>query len=274
MTLTETAYDIAGPEDGPPVVLIHGLGLSRAIWAGLMPALAAEHRVLSYDFPGHGQSAPETRKMSLERYAEQVRGLMDAAGMESATVIGFSLGGMINRKLAMVAPERVRALAILNSPHERSPEAQARVEAQADQSAQGGPGATIDAALERWFTEGFREEHEDVVEAVRAQVLSCDPASYADARSVLAHGVKELIAPEPPLALPTLIATSENDSGSTPAMARAMQEEIAGSVLEIVPEVKHLGLLERPEVFERMLLEFLGRVGAGEAPAVRRGVAG
>ncbi|MEQ9675473.1 MAG: alpha/beta fold hydrolase, partial [Roseovarius indicus] len=103
MTLTETAYDIAGPEDGPPVVLIHGLGLSRAIWAGLMPALAAEHRVLSYDFPGHGQSGPATRKMSLERYAEQVRGLMDAAGMESATVIGFSLGGMINRKLATMA---------------------------------------------------------------------------------------------------------------------------------------------------------------------------
>jgi pimeloyl-ACP methyl ester carboxylesterase len=257
------AFDLDGPEDGAPVVLIHGLGLSRAIWSGYLPLLAAEHRVLSYDLPGHGQSGPALEEMTLERYAVQLRGLMDHARIESATVIGFSLGGMINRKLAMTAPERVRALAILNSPHERTPEAQAQMEAFAGQSAQGGPGATIDAALARWFTEGFRETHGEVVEAVRAQVLSCDPQSYAGARAVLARGVTELIAPEPPITCPTLIATSENDTGSTPGMARAMQGEIAGSVLEIVPEVKHLGLLERPEAFGRMLQAFLERAGRG-----------
>ncbi|MEQ8291752.1 MAG: alpha/beta hydrolase [Roseovarius sp.] len=273
MTLGTTSFDIVGPDAGAPIVLIHGLGLSREIWNEFLPRLSAEHRVLLYDLYGHGQSEPAPEKMSLEAYAVQLHRLMDQVGMESAVVIGFSLGGMINRKLAMMAPERVRALGILNSPHERTPESQARVETQADQSARGGPGATVDSALARWFTDGFREEHEDVVEAVRAQVLSCDPPSYADARSVLAHGVKELIAPEPPLTCLTLIATSENDTGSTPGMARAMQGEIAGSELEIVPEVKHLGLLERPEVFGRMLWDFLERVAAGETPAARRGAA-
>ncbi|MEQ8895619.1 MAG: alpha/beta hydrolase [Roseovarius sp.] len=260
MTLTSTSYDLAGPDTGAPVVLIHGLGLSRAIWADLLPSLAAHHRVLLYDLPGHGQSAPAQEAMSLTLYARQLRALMDHVGMARATVIGFSLGGMINRALAMTAPERVRALAILNSPHERTPEAQAQMEAYAGQSAQGGPAATIDAALARWFTDDFRATQPEAVETVRAQVLSCDPASYAAARSVLARGVKELIAPEPPITCPTLIMTSENDTGSTPAMARAMQSEIEGATLEIVPEVKHLGLLERPQAFGQALTAFLDRL--------------
>lgn len=265
MTPTSTSFDLAGPETGAPVVLIHGLGLSRAIWADLLPELSTRHRVLLYDLPGHGRSSPAEEPMSLTLYARQLRDLMDHVGMARATVIGFSLGGMINRALAMAAPERVCALAILNSPHERTPEAQAQMEAYAGQSAKGGPAATIDAALARWFTDDFRAARPDVVDDVRAQVLSCDPASYAAARSVLARGVKELIAPEPSITCPTLVMTSENDTGSTPAMARAMQREIKGSTLEIVPEVKHLGLLERPEAFARALTPFLDRLGPSPA---------
>ena len=261
-----TAYDLIGPEGAPVVALIHGLGLARGVtWDGIAPALAERYRVLAYDLAGHGESAAPAARPSLTLFSEQLIRLMDALGVARAALVGFSLGGMINRRVAMDHPGRVSALAILNSPHERDPEAQRLVEARARDTAAGGPGATIEATLARWFTECFRRDHPERVAAVREIVLANDPETYALCRQVLAEGVTELIRPDPPIAHPTLALTCEHDTGSTPAMSRAIASEIPGAAVEIVPALKHLGLIERPDLFTAPLRAFLGRaLGAEE----------
>lgn len=250
-----TAWDACGPDDAPAVVLIHGLGLDRKVtWDAITPAVARRYRVLRYDFHGHGESAPVAGPLDLSDLSAQVFAVMDAAGVDQAALVGFSLGGMINRRCAMDHPDRVRAMAILNSPHERSPDRQALVEAQARAADAGGPAATIDAALARWFTADAVHE---MAARVRETVLTCDPVSYAAHRLVLAEGVKELCRPAPPLQHPTLVMTCGEDVGSTPEMSRVMAAEIAGAELQIVSGLKHLGLVERPEVFLDPLLGFL-----------------
>jgi pimeloyl-ACP methyl ester carboxylesterase len=170
---------------------------------------------------------------------------------------------MINRRLALDYPERVTALAILNSPHERGGEAQARAQQQAMDAAAGGPGATLEAAIERWFTPAFRGRHNDYIERVRSWVLANDPVIYARCRQVLAFGVVELIRPEPPITQPTLVITCEHDSGSTPAMSQAIASEIAGAGVIIVPELCHMGLVENPSFFITALAEFMETVLPG-----------
>ncbi|MBO6777747.1 MAG: alpha/beta fold hydrolase [Marinibacterium sp.] len=252
-----TAWDASGPENAPAVVLIHGLGLDRQVtWDAITPALARRYRVLRYDFPGHGESAPVAGLLDLSDLSAQVFAVMDAAGVDQAAMVGFSLGGMINRRCAMDHPDRVRALAILNSPHERSSERQALVEEQARAADAGGPAATIDVALARWFTDGAQP---NMVAWVRDTVLGCDPESYAAHRLVLAEGVKELIRPAPPLQHPTLVMTCEEDVGSTPEMSQAIAAEIEGSELQVLPELRHLGLVERPDLFAAPLAAFLER---------------
>ena len=156
-----TAYELSGPDAAPVVVLIHGLGLNRQIWQWHEPALADRYRVLSYDLFGHGGSAPPPATASLSVFSEQLRDLLDELGISRCAVVGFSLGGMINRRFALDHPSRVSALAILNSPHERGPEAQRLVEERAAQVVGGGSDATIESALERWFTPEFREDRPD-----------------------------------------------------------------------------------------------------------------
>jgi len=156
--------------------------------------------------------------------------------------------------------ERVAALMILNSPHERGAEAQALVEQRALDSAAGGPGATLDATIERWFTPEFRAAHDDYIQRVRGWVLANDAHNYALAREVLAFGVVELIRPQPPIAKPALVMTCENDSGSTPAMSQAIASEIDGAEVIIVPGLKHMGLAENPGFFINALAEFLDSV--------------
>ena len=255
-----TAYDLSGPATAPFVVLIHGLGLSRQTWADHLPALTGHFCVLSYDLCGHGGSALPAGMPSLAVLSDQLRDLMDHLNLPRAALIGFSLGGMINRRFAMDHPDRVSALVILNSPHERSPEAQQLVEERAVESS-AGPAAIIEATLERWFTPGFRANHPEAVARVRALVLANDPENFARHRLVLAHGVKELIRPQPPITHPTLVMTCENDSGSTPAMTKAIAAEIPGAEAVIIAALQHLGLIEQPALFTAPILNFLAHNG-------------
>lgn len=262
MAVTEqgTAYELTGPADAPVVVLIHGLGLTgERTWSPIARLLKNRFRVLSYDLPGHGASVLPDAPVTLTALSEQLIALLDALGIEKAALAGFSLGGMINRRCAMDHPGRVSALAILNSPHERGDERQKLVESQARDASAGGPGATIDAALERWFTPDFRQRHKAIVDDIRAVVLNNDASNYASHRQVLAEGVKELIRPDPPIAHKALVITCEHDSGSTPGMSEAIGKEIAGAGVEIVPGLRHLGLIERPGLFADRLEAFLDR---------------
>ncbi len=256
-----TAYDLTGPGDAPVVALIHGLGLTRqATYAQMIPALAAGFRVLSYDLCGHGQTALPKDCPSLTVLSEQLIILMDELCIDKAALVGFSLGGMINRRVAMDHPGRVSALCILNSPHERGETQQKLVEERARDTSAGGPGATIDATLARWFTEGFRHDHPGTLAEIREVVMANDHANYARHRFVLAAGVVELIRPDPPIRHPTLIMTCENDSGQPPAMSHAIASEIGGAEVIILPDLQHMGLVERPDLFAGPISDFLGRV--------------
>ncbi len=252
-----TRYCVGGVEGAPVVAFIHGLGLNRLIWHRYLSRLGQRYRVLSYDLYGHGESLPPPRRPSVTTFSEQLIGLMDELGIEQCALVGFSLGGMINRRMAIDHPDRVSALAILNSPHDRGAEAQALVEQRALDAAAGGPGVILDATIERWFTPEFREAHGDYIEQVRGWMLANDPADYAMCSEVLAFGVAELIRPQPPIEHATLVMTCEHDGGSTPAMSQAIAGEISGAEVIIVPQLKHMGLTENPSFFTTAIFEFL-----------------
>ena len=252
-----SVYELSGPVDAPVIVLIHGLGLNRHVWDSYTPELTHRYRVLNYDLFGHGDTVPAPGIPSLTLFSEQLLGLLDELAIDRCSMIGFSLGGMINRRFAIDHPDRLQALAILNSPHEREPEDQKLVEQRALDSAAGGPGATLDATIERWFTAEFRAANPGYIATVRDWVLANNPESYALCRQVLAFGVVELIRPQPPITHPTLIMTCENDSGSTPSMSQAIASEIRGSQVIVVPGLQHMGLTENPSFFIAALVDFL-----------------
>ena len=280
-----TAYEVTGREDAPVIALIHGLGLCRHVWDDLLPAFEAEYRVVNYDLFGHGESAPVPGEASLTVYSDQLAALLDHLAIAQAHVVGFSIGGMINRRFALDHGDKLASLVILNSPHDRGEEGQRLVEERARSVREQGAFSTFDAALKRWFTpevladateDGPRPEGGGMAPAlgggsgairaasgpglVREWRGLVDPESYAQAAWVLANGVRELIAPDPPVTAPTLVITCENDSGSTPAMSHTIGSEIAGSTVQIIPHLQHLGLMEDAPAFTTPILEFLRKV--------------
>jgi len=252
-----TVYELHGDADAPVIALVHGLGLTRATWDGHIEALSQNHRLVNYDLFGHGDSALPPETPSLSMFARQLRDLLDELNIDKANVVGFSLGGMINRRFAIDFPDRTLALGIFNSPHERDPVAQRQIEERAVQSDSGGPGANLDATIKRWFTADFIEREPQFINRIRGWVLANNPAAYAQCRAVLAAGVTELIRPDPPLNLPALVITCEHDTGSTPAMTHAIADEIIGGQALVIPHLQHMGLTQEPSLFTQPMLTFL-----------------
>lgn len=256
-TAQATSYEIYGDKDKPTLIFIHGLGLSKRTWDDYIDAFRDDYQLVLYDLCGHGESGLPDKTPSLSVLSEQLYELCGYLELEKVHLIGFSLGGMINRRFAMDYPDHVASLIILNSPHERSEDQQRLVEQRAKDTSDGGAAATIETTLERWFTSSFRQNNPTKTQWVRQTVLDNHPQNYADHRFVLANGVLELIRPNPPLDFPTLVMTCAHDTGSNVAMSEAIASEIENAELVIIPELQHLGLLERPDLFIRPITKHL-----------------
>jgi len=257
-----TNFELTGPADAPVVVLIHGLGLNKECWQWTTPALVGAYRVLSYDIYGHGESLrpPETPDLFL--FSNQLNRLLDHCGVERATIIGFSLGGMIARRFAQDVPQRASALIILHSPHKRSEKAQKAILKRVDQARELGPQSTVEAALERWFTEKFRVKNPDLMDTVRRWVYANQKSIYHKIYRVLATGIDEIIAPTPAIACPTLVITGNEDYGNGPEMAHSIAAEILGAKTLILSNLRHMALAEEPEAVNRPIRQFLDKVNA------------
>jgi pimeloyl-ACP methyl ester carboxylesterase len=109
----QVAYRAAG--EGPVVLLVHGIAGSSTTWTRALPLLAQHHRVIAPDLLGHGESAKPRGDYSLGAYASGIRDLMVALGVDSATIVGHSLGGGIAMQLAYQFPERAERLVLVGS---------------------------------------------------------------------------------------------------------------------------------------------------------------
>ena len=109
----ETRYFVGGT--GPPLVLVHGLGGAAVNFTLLAPLLAERRRVLVPDLPGHGRSEPLGRVDGLTTYAQHVAAVAELEEMLPAEVVGYSMGGVIALRLAVMRPDDVSALALVGA---------------------------------------------------------------------------------------------------------------------------------------------------------------
>ncbi len=107
---TQLYFASAGPESGPPLVLIPETGTDRRVWRDQVAAFAERYRVVRYDLRGWGRSP---RRMGVYRYAEDLAGLLDWLGIEQAALVGLYSGADVALDLALERPERVATLVLV-----------------------------------------------------------------------------------------------------------------------------------------------------------------
>ena len=107
-------YEVYGR--GSPVILLHGWLGSWGCWLGTMEALASSHRTYALDFWGHGDTDKRRESYAISDFVALVDQFMERLGIESAPVMGHSMGGTVALSLALSHPDRVRKVAIVGSP--------------------------------------------------------------------------------------------------------------------------------------------------------------
>jgi pimeloyl-ACP methyl ester carboxylesterase len=111
---TRLRYAVGGPavDRAPPLVLVHGLGGTIENWRALAPVLAARHRVLVPDLPGHGRSAPLQEARDVDVLADAVLGIAEKEEIRGAVWVGHSLGGVVALRAAVLRPDAVSGLVL------------------------------------------------------------------------------------------------------------------------------------------------------------------
>lgn len=247
-------YEISG--SGPIVMFAHSLGSDQSIWAAQKSALAGRHTVLTYDLRGHGQTTATEGAYDFDLLAQDVVALLDALQIATASFIGISLGGMIGQALALAAPERLGKLVLADTTSRYPPEAQALWPERIRQIEASGLEPLVGPTLERWFTAPYRAAHPELVARIGTLIRNTPGAGYIGC----CHAIAALDFTErlKALKLPTLVMVGDQDAGTPPAMARELAAAIPGALLEIIPGAAHLSNIEQADVFNRLLLEFLG----------------
>jgi pimeloyl-ACP methyl ester carboxylesterase len=225
------------------------------MWEPVAALLAPAHRVIRYDMLGHGASAKPPGPYRLDDFVRQLERLADGLGIERFALAGFSMGGLVAQGFALAQGGRVDRLVLLNTVFSRSPAERAAIATRVREIATGGYAASIEPALERWFTPEFRARRPEVVAAVGRRMESNDVDAYIAAYRVFATADADLAPCIGRIAAATVIVTGAEDQRSTPAMARAMADRLPRARLRIIPGQRHMTPLEVPDVLAATIAE-------------------
>ena len=260
-------YVTAG--DGPPLLLLHGLGASHLVWQSNIVPLAEQYTVIAPDLPGHGDSDKPRMDYSVGAGVRLVAGFLEAVGVSQLVgLVGNSLGGMLALRAAVALPTLTQSLVLVDS---------------------GGLGRELPLAV-RLLTVPFLGEimrhpklggSRFVLKSVFYDPSKVSPDLADQLRHIWAMpGAREavlralrhaatlrglrrelmLLGALRELSMPLLIVWGARDRVIPVAHARAAAQQARDVRLEIIPQCGHWPQMEAPEVFNPLLMEFLGQV--------------
>jgi pimeloyl-ACP methyl ester carboxylesterase len=102
-TVDGTAFSVHGA--GEPLVLVHGVGMGKEIWAPQIAAFSQDYQVIAYDMLGHGDSALPAADVTLRDYADQLAGLLEPPGNHCCQCGGHSMGALVALEFALAHPQ-------------------------------------------------------------------------------------------------------------------------------------------------------------------------
>jgi pimeloyl-ACP methyl ester carboxylesterase len=226
----------AGPAAAPPVLLVHGLGMSAAYWtAHTFPALAAAFRLIAPDLPGFGRSAPLARH-TLDGYIRALHGLLARLAPDTPVhVLGHSMGGQISIGLAATHPAQVRSLTLVGAAGMPWREPPWRVVLRAARD-----GCNYQPRL---LAYGWQARPPARVYRECVRMIMRDGAQ---APALL-----------PRITAPVLLVWGERDYQVPLAYGRAMAHLLPNARLAVGRGLGHVPFFERPAAFHRLVAAFL-----------------
>ena len=242
--------------EGPLVLFLHGLGMTRTGWDAQLTALP-DHRCVAWDLPGYGASPP-LAELTFPAMADAAAGLIDRLG-GPAHVVGLSMGGMIALHLALRRPDAVRSLVLADTSPAFGLDGTDPDEWKAARLAPLEAGARVEEFAEPVLRSIMAPDPDPAaVDAAVASMLRVPVAGLMQSIAALpAHDVRAHLGA---IAAPTLVVVGELDEETPPAYAEALAAGIPGARLAVIPGAGHYTPLEAPDALNALLRDHIGDV--------------
>lgn len=249
---------------GPTVLLSHGVTIDSRVWVKQFISLPKMGlRVVAFDHRGHGQSVAGETGYSIENLGTDTRTVLEELDLNDVVLVGHSMGGVGVQEFAIHQTDslvkRVRGIVLLST------------------FAQSPPIAPVLAArFPDWLSLNSLMNHRDLGSVIARAAFGREPqASHVELTRLMVNECAQVVAREAtkPLAkvnfiddlgelnIPVLVINGTADILTPPSGAHRIADAISGSTLEILDGAGHMIMLERAEVFDEMLLEFVQVVG-------------
>ena len=243
---------------GAPILFVHGFPLNHTMWHAQLDALSDQFRVIAPDLRGFGHSSVMQGTVSMELFADDLNGLIDALGVnETVTLCGLSMGGYIALAFARKFGHRLRSLILCDTRAVGdSPEAMAGRKKLAAGVLEHGPELVATAMLPKLFAVETTDRRPEVVAAVRSMVTSSHPHGIAAALQGMAQrpDSSELLSQ---IEVPVLLIVGREDKISTVDEMRTMSQAIKRSEFVEIPAAGHMAPMENPESVNAAMRKFL-----------------
>jgi 3-oxoadipate enol-lactonase len=242
---------------GPAVLFLHAFPLDASMWDTQVAAVSDRYRCLRPDAYGCGSSPPPPPRLTLDDVADGIAAALAERGVESAAVVGLSMGGYTAFALLRRAPSLVRALVLCDTRAAADTE-QARVDrlVMAEQVRRN---ASVEGIVEpvvaRLLAPQSAAEYH-ISDPVRARIRRCTPAGVIACQEAMAarpDATRQLAG----IAVPTLVMCGSLDAVTPPDEAQRMAAAIPGAQLSLIEGAGHLSNLERWDAFNATLHGFL-----------------
>lgn len=238
---------------GEPLLILHGYAGGLDYWLPQMVGLKHCCDMIAVDLPGFAGSAHVPAPDSIAGYANTVIELMEQLELDRASILGFSMGGMIAQQAALDHPEKLRSLILYGSsaigdlPHRFEP-----WEAAIERIERDGVEATTQKTSSTWFVDGESHPHFPMCrEAGRgANKDSCIKVM----RAMQSWSSLDRLAE---LKMPTLIIVGDKDRSTKPSDSIVLWEGIAAASLCVLPGCAHGAHVEKPDLFNKVIADFL-----------------
>ena len=252
---------------GEPLLLIMGWGGNAATWKPQLPGLAERFRVITFDNRGVARTSAPEGPYTVAELAGDAVALLDALDVPRAHVLGISMGGMVAQELALNYPERVGALVLgCTTPgSDRAAgvaELYEKINTFRAMDGDGGPDLVWFAEfLHHLWTDEALTKSDEYLQDFVFSIIRYPPTGHglrAQADAVAAHDTFDRL---PCIRHPTLVMTGAEDTLIDPGNSEILAERIPDAGLLVFGGLKHAFHLERPDLINPPVIEFLERFG-------------
>lgn len=250
LEIGDTVVQVSGT--GTPLVFVHGFTTTAEFWREQVGVFSMLYKVIRINLPGHGVSPrPEGRDYTISAFVDDVLNVFQALEIDTAILVGLSMGGTVAQSFTLAHSERVRALVLVGAtPHGL------------------GEDVNVDNVLKAIEDLGVVAASQKVIERSFGQAASTDLVAFAKTEVsqtpafVARQAIASLNASDSrsrlgDISVPTLVVVGDEDIITPPSESRVLARGIPGSRLEIIAAAGHFPMLEQPSAFNRLLDDFL-----------------